>query len=86
MEKSPPLPAVYPDDFANWKNHLVKQHLFRDLENAFLDIVIDPLPTKSLDALTMAAIKREGYKQFLDVINEWIPIGVNIDDIDDSTQ
>lgn len=70
-----PLLPVDPDQFHVWMKNPVTKHLFKDLENAFLDSVLDPLPTKSLDALTITAIARQGRREFIDFILEWKPEG-----------
>lgn len=74
------LPPVQQDQFRTWLNDPVTEHLFKDLEHAYFDSVIDPLPTGSIDALTIEALKREGRREFVDKILEWVPLGCNEDE------
>ncbi len=69
------LPPVDQDHFRTWLNDPITIHLFTDLENGFLDSCIDPLPTSSMDSLTIEAIKREGRREFIERVVEWSPAG-----------
>lgn len=73
------LPPIHQHQFNEWRNDPVTEHLFRDLENIYFDSVIDPLPVK-LSALTVEALKREGRREFIDIVLDWIPNGLTEDD------
>lgn len=45
----------------------------------FLDSVVDPLPQKALDALVIESLKREGRREFIDILLDWKPIGIDTD-------
>lgn len=69
------LPDVLQDQFQTWLHDPITLHLFRDLENAYLDCMLDPLPARDLDTLTIEAIKREGRREFAELLEEWAPRG-----------
>ncbi len=71
------LPAVDKDQFQDWYAHTVTQHLLKDLERTYMDCMIDPLPTDSMEKLSIMAIKREAYREFVDQILTWTPEGVD---------
>jgi len=77
-----PLEAIHPDQFAQWLNDPVTEHLFRDLENAYFDTALDPLPTESLDKLAIESIRRETVRAMTDVILEWVPAGADNEEED----
>lgn len=74
-----PLPPVYKDQFNGWLRDPVTEHLLQDIKNMFLDSVIDPLPQSTMDALQIEAIKREGRREFIDLLLDWKPLGCDID-------
>lgn len=79
---SQPLEPVHPDLFEQWRNHLVTQHLYRDLETAYLDTAFDPLPITNLDKLAIEAIRRETVRAMTDLIMEWEPPGAETEEED----
>lgn len=72
---SQPLPPVTPDQFAQWRDNPVTEHLYRDLETAYLDSALDPLPIDSIDQIAIESIRRETVRAFTDIISEWVPDG-----------
>lgn len=69
------LPPVHPDQFEQWLNDPITQHLFKGLKDTYLDCMLDPLPTVSMERITITAIKREAYREFVDQVFEWSPDG-----------
>lgn len=76
------LPPVDEDQFESWRRDPVTKHLFKDFEDFILDFAGTPLPTKSMDALTIMAIKREGSREFFDMMCDWKPFGFEEGDSD----
>ena len=77
---SQPLPPISPDQFAQWLSNPVTEHLFKDLEAAFLDSALDPLPFDSIDKIAIESIRRETVRACIDLILEWEPEGAEKDD------
>lgn len=44
-----------------------------------MDSVLDPLPQTTMDSLVIEAIKREGRREFIDILLDWKPIGIDTD-------
>lgn len=78
------LPQVYPDQYKEWIGHPVTLHLIHDLERTFLDCTSDPLPTDSLEKLAMEAIKRDSWRELIDLILEWHPLGMTMEGDEDA--
>lgn len=70
------LPLVDRDQFDKWLKDPVTEHFFKDLENTYLDCMLDPLQTSSMDRVAIVALKRESYRELIDKILEWTPQGV----------
>ena len=75
-----PLPPVYKDQFNAWLRDPVTEHLFNDLKTMYADCISDPLPTISIDRLGIEALKRESWQHIIDVIFEWSPMGIDLED------
>jgi hypothetical protein len=71
------LPPVDNDQFRLWLDDPVTQHLFRDIENMYLDSMLDPLTTVSIGRLAIMAIQRDAYREMTNTIFDWSPKGVN---------
>lgn len=81
-----PLAPIYLDQFREWRNDLVTQHLFRDLERTFLDCTSDPLSHDSIEQIAIEALRRDSWRELIDIILEWNPSGVSIEEIEDNGQ
>ena len=75
-----PLPPITPDQFAQWLDNPVTVHLFKDLQAAFMDSALDPLPFDSIDKIAIESIRRETVRAFIDLILEWFPDGAEPDE------
>lgn len=71
------LSPISRDQFQVWRNDPVTEQLFNDLEHAFIDTCLDPLPTHTMDVFVIEALKREGRREFVDLISEWSPKGTD---------
>lgn len=74
------LPPVSPDQFVQWLDNPVTAHLFKDIQAAFLDSALDPLPFGSIDKIAIESIRRETVRAFVDIILEWAPDGAEKDE------
>jgi len=77
---SQPLPPITPDQFAQWRSNPVTEHLFKDLEAAYFDSALDPLPVDSIEKIAIESIRRETVRVFVDMISEWVPDGAEPDE------
>jgi len=78
-----PLPLVTQDQFVQWLDSLVTKHLITDLQEAFLDSALDPLPIDSIESIAIECIRRETVRAFVDLILEWVPDGAEPDEADE---
>lgn len=72
-----PLPPIFQDQYKLWLDDPVTQHFLRDLENMYMDSMLDPLPTTSIDKIAIIAIKRDAYRELSDKLFDWSPIGID---------
>ena len=64
------------DDLHDWRNHSVTERLMSDLKLMYMDCMLDPIPTKSMESAAIAAIKRDAYREIIDSILGWNPVEV----------
>ena len=77
------LQPVHPSQFKEWRDHPVTLHLFNDLEKTFLDCATDSLPYDSMEKIAIEAVRRDAWRDLIDLILEWSPAGVTQEDEDD---
>ena len=80
------LPPVTRDQFAQWLDNPVTVHLFQDLETAYMDSALDPLPIDSIDKIAIESIRRETVRAFTDIILDWVPNGAEQEENDIGNQ
>ena len=80
LPDSQPLPPISPDQYAQWRNDPVTEHLYNDLAIAYLDSALDPLPVESMEKIAIESIRRETVRVFVDMISEWVPDGAEPDE------